>query len=286
VSVYPESLVLISVCELGCARGRRKHLLDLHHEKQEASSFWSHYLAQSSRQGPLVVGIPCKQPFWNRAMSSVDRHRDVLSSIKAASLAANRGANSVQLVAVSKTFDADEIRPVILAGQRVFGENRVQEAEGKWPQLRAETDGIELHLIGPLQSNKAAEAIALFDVIETVDREKIARALADEVQKQGRALEFYVQVNTGLEPQKAGIAPDDVLGFVALCRNVIGLNIIGLMCIPPVDENPGPHFALLAQLAKACGLAKLSMGMSGDFGTAIQFGATSVRVGSAIFGSR
>ncbi len=219
-------------------------------------------------------------------MTAVDRFRDVLSSIQAASLAVGRNAGSVQLVAVSKTFDADHIRPVIQAGQRVFGENRVQEAEGKWPELRAETNGIELHLIGPLQSNKAAEAVALFDVIETVDREKIARVLAEEVRKQGRTPAFHVQVNTGLEPQKAGIAPDDVQGFVALCRNVIGLNVVGLMCIPPVDENPGPHFALLAQLGKACGLAKLSMGMSGDFETAIQFGATSVRVGSAIFGSR
>jgi PLP dependent protein len=219
-------------------------------------------------------------------MTVVDRFSNVLSGIQAASLASNRSIESVQLVAVSKTFDAEHIRPILQEGQRVFGENRVQEAEGKWPELRAETDGIELHLIGPLQSNKAAEAVALFDVIETVDREKIARALADAVKKQGRVLQFYVQVNTGLEPQKAGIAPDDVQDFVALCRNVIGLNVVGLMCIPPVDENPGPHFALLAQLAKACGLAKLSMGMSGDFETAIQFGATSVRVGSAIFGSR
>jgi pyridoxal phosphate enzyme (YggS family) len=187
---------------------------------------------------------------------------------------------------VSKTFDADAIRLVISAGQRVFGENRVQEAQGKWPVLKAETPSLELHLIGPLQSNKAAEAVALFDVIETVDREKIARALAAEMQKQGRNLRLYVQVNTGLEPQKAGIAPDETAAFVSLCRKTIGIEIEGLMCIPPADENPGPHFALLAKLAAACKLEKLSMGMSGDFETAVQFGATSVRVGSAIFGAR
>jgi len=172
------------------------------------------------------------------------------------------------------------------SGHRVFGENRVQESQGKWPGLKTEFTGIELHLIGPLQSNKAADAVALFDVIETVDREKIAHALATEMLSQGRSLQCYVQVNTGLEEQKAGITPDDTEAFVTLCRDRLKMNIVGLMCIPPADENPGPHFALLAELAKKCGLQKLSMGMSGDYETGIRFGATAVRVGSAIFGTR
>ncbi|MGE6785048.1 YggS family pyridoxal phosphate-dependent enzyme [Ensifer adhaerens] len=219
-------------------------------------------------------------------MEVQERLQDVVSRIQAAEKSADRAKSAVTLVAVSKTFDADAIRPAIAAGQRVFGENRVQEAQGKWPELKAETSGLELHLIGPLQSNKAAEAVALFDVIETVDREKIARALAAEMQKQGRNLRLYVQVNTGLEPQKAGIPPEETVAFVDLCRDELGLSIEGLMCIPPVEENPGPHFALLAKLAAACKLERLSMGMSGDFETAVQFGATSVRVGSAIFGTR
>ncbi|MBY5762680.1 YggS family pyridoxal phosphate-dependent enzyme [Rhizobium laguerreae] len=219
-------------------------------------------------------------------MELQERLNEVRSRIAAAEREAGRSAGSVQLVAVSKTFEADAIRPAIEAGQRVFGENRVQESQGKWPALKAEYQDIELHLIGPLQSNKAADAVALFDVIETVDREKIARALAEEMRRQGKALRLYVQVNTGLEPQKAGIAPDDTPAFVALCRDELGLSIEGLMCIPPAEENPGPHFALLAKLALKCGVEKLSMGMSGDYGTAIAFGATSVRVGSAIFGTR
>lgn len=219
-------------------------------------------------------------------MELQERLNDVRLHIATAEWQAGRPEGSVQLVAVSKTFEADTIRLAIEAGQRVFGENRVQESQGKWPELKAETPGIELHLIGPLQSNKAAEAVALFDVIETVDREKIARALADEMKRQGRMLKLYVQVNTGLEPQKAGIAPDDTLAFVTLCRDELGLSIEGLMCIPPAEENPGPHFALLAKLAKKCGVEKLSMGMSGDYETAVAFGATSVRVGSAIFGAR
>ncbi len=219
-------------------------------------------------------------------MTAVEGLNEVRTRLAKATKQADREPDSAVLVAVSKTFDADAIRPVIAAGQRVFGENRVQEAQGKWPQLKAETDGIELHLIGPLQSNKAADAVALFDVIETVDREKIARALAEEMKRQGRQLPVYIQVNTGLEPQKAGIAPDDVAAFVDLCRSGLQLLVEGLMCIPPVDENPGPHFALLARLAAENGLTKLSMGMSGDFETAVAFGATSVRVGSAIFGSR
>lgn len=219
-------------------------------------------------------------------MTIEERLDEVRGRIAAAARQAKRDPEAVQLVAVSKTFEADSIRPVIGSGQRVFGENRVQEAQGKWPLLKSETAGLELHLIGPLQSNKAADAVALFDVIETVDREKIARALADEMKRQERSLRCYVQVNTGLEPQKAGIAPDDTVAFVDLCRGELGLTVEGLMCIPPADENPGPHFALLAKLAEECGLSRLSMGMSGDFETAIAFGATSVRVGSAIFGSR
>jgi pyridoxal phosphate enzyme (YggS family) len=214
------------------------------------------------------------------------RLEDVTQRIATVAEKAGRKPRIVNLVAVSKTFDGDTIQPVIDRGQRIFGENRVQEAQGKWPALKEKTDGIELHLIGPLQSNKAADAVELFDVIETVDREKIARALADECNKQGRALRFYVQVNTGMEPQKAGIDPRETVAFVAMCRDELKLNVEGLMCIPPAEEYPGPHFALLAKLAKECGLEKLSMGMSGDFETAIEFGATSVRVGSAIFGTR
>jgi pyridoxal phosphate enzyme (YggS family) len=219
-------------------------------------------------------------------MELQERLNEVRARIAVAERDADRAVGSVQLVAVSKTFDADSIRPAIMAGQRVFGENRVQESQSKWPELRAETSGIELHLIGPLQSNKAAEAVALFDVIETVDREKIARALADEIKRQSKSLRLYVQVNTGLEPQKAGIAPDDTSAFVTLCRDELGLIIEGLMCIPPADENPGPHFALLAKLAETSSVEKLSMGMSGDYEVAVAFGATSVRVGSAIFGIR
>jgi len=206
--------------------------------------------------------------------------------IAAAEREAGRPAGSATLVAVSKTFDVEAIRPVIEAGQRVFGENRVQEAQGKWPGLKAEFPDIELHLIGPLQSNKAKEAVALFDVIETIDRDKIAAELAKEIARQGRAPWLYVQVNTGSEPQKAGLEPKEAVAFVKRCRDVHGLAIDGLMCIPPADENPGPHFALLAKLAKEAGVDKLSMGMSGDYELAIAFGATSVRVGSAIFGHR
>ncbi|PDT83535.1 YggS family pyridoxal phosphate-dependent enzyme [Sinorhizobium sp. BJ1] len=219
-------------------------------------------------------------------MDVQERLGDVLSRIRASERAAKRAEGVVTLVAVSKTFDAEAIRPVIAAGQRVFGENRVQEAQGKWPELKRETPNVELHLIGPLQSNKAADAVALFDVIETIDREKIARVVAAEMERQGRKPRLYVQVNTGLEPQKAGIAPEATVAFIDLCRLELGLDVEGLMCIPPLDENPGPHFALLAKLAAKCGLTKISMGMSGDFETAIAFGASSVRVGSAIFGAR
>ncbi|RWM25137.1 YggS family pyridoxal phosphate-dependent enzyme [Mesorhizobium sp.] len=218
--------------------------------------------------------------------SAVEQLLAVKARIAGAEREAKREPGAVTLVAVSKTFSADEIRPVLEAGQRVFGENRVQEAQGKWPALKEAFPGIELHLIGPLQSNKAKEAVALFDVIETVDREKIAAELAKEIARQGRTPRLYVQVNTGSEPQKAGIEPREAVRFVKRCREMHGLAIDGLMCIPPADENPGPHFALLEKLSNEAGVAKLSMGMSGDYETAVAFGATSVRVGSAIFGSR
>jgi len=217
---------------------------------------------------------------------AVTRLAEVRQNMEKAARGAGRPADAPTLVAVSKTFEADAILPVLEAGQRVFGENRVQEAQGKWPALKTAFPEIELHLIGPLQSNKAKEAVALFDVIETVDREKIAAELAKEIARQGKALRLYVQVNTGSEPQKAGIEPQDAVAFVQRCRDVHGLAVEGLMCIPPFDENPGPHFALLEKLAGEAGLDKLSMGMSGDYETAIAFRATSVRVGSAIFGSR
>ena len=217
---------------------------------------------------------------------SVENLRQVRTDISSAAREAGREPDTVTLVAVSKTFEALEIRPVLEAGQRVFGENRVQEAQAKWPGLREDFPGIELHLIGPLQSNKAAEAVALFDVIETVDRQKIAVELAKEMRKQGREPRLYVQVNTGREPQKAGIDPQDAVAFVEKCRTELGLAIEGLMCIPPADENPGPHFALLEKLARQAGVEKLSMGMSADYATAIAMGATHVRVGSAIFGNR
>lgn len=210
----------------------------------------------------------------------------VQNRIADAERSAARPAGCVVLVAVSKTFEADAIAPVLEAGQRVFGENRVQEAIAKWPALRERFPGIELHLIGPLQSNKAKEAVAQFDVIETVDREKIAAELAAEMKRQDKSVRLYVQVNTGSESQKAGLEPSETVAFVKRCRDVHGLTIEGLMCIPPVEDNPGPHFALLEKLAREAGVDKLSMGMSGDYETAIAFGATSVRVGSAIFGSR
>ena len=195
-------------------------------------------------------------------------------------------ADMVQLIAVSKTFEADAIEPFIAAGQRVFGENRVQEAKDKWPELRQRYDNVELHLIGPLQSNKAREAVALFDCIQTLDRDKLAMMLASEMERAGKKLPCFVQVNIGGEAQKSGIAPDEAVEFVSRCRLEHGLDIIGLMCIPPDGQPAGPYFAHLAGLAKAAKVDKLSMGMSGDFETAIAMGATHVRVGSAIFGTR
>jgi pyridoxal phosphate enzyme (YggS family) len=197
-----------------------------------------------------------------------------------------RDRASVTLIAVSKTFAADAIAPVIEAGQRVFGENRVQEARAKWPGLMSAYPGIALHLIGPLQSNKAKEAVALFDAIHSVDRPSICQALAKEIDSQKRHPQLFVQLNTGEEPQKAGVAPADADTIIAACRDTYGLQISGLMCIPPVDEAPAPHFALTAKIAARNGLTNLSMGMSADFAIAIELGATHVRVGSAIFGHR
>jgi hypothetical protein len=199
---------------------------------------------------------------------------------------ARRDRASVTLIAVSKTFAADAVVPVIEAGQRVFGENRVQEAKAKWPGLMTAYPGLALHLIGPLQSNKAKEAVALFDAIHSVDRPSICEALAKEIKSQNRRPQLFVQLNTGEEPQKAGVAPGLADAFIAGCRDKYGLEISGLMCIPPVNDAPAPHFALTAKIAARNGLKNLSMGMSADFAIAIQFGATHVRVGSAIFGHR
>jgi len=199
---------------------------------------------------------------------------------------ARRERGEVTLIAVSKTFPAEAITPVLQAGQRAFGENRVQEAKAKWPTLRESYPDTALHLIGPLQSNKAKDAVALFDAIHSVDRDSLAQALARELPLQNKLIELFVQLNTGEEPQKAGVAPAEADDFIRRCREHHGLKISGLMCIPPVDEAPAPHFALTAKIAKRNGLTRLSMGMSADFATAIQFGATHVRVGSAIFGHR
>ncbi|HEX4765820.1 MAG TPA: YggS family pyridoxal phosphate-dependent enzyme [Lichenihabitans sp.] len=197
-----------------------------------------------------------------------------------------RDPASVTLVAVSKTFPAEALAPALAAGQRIFGENRVQEAKAKWPGLRALFPGLELHLIGPLQSNKAREAVELFDVIETIDRPKIAEALAAEIARAGKPMTLFVEVNTGAEPQKAGVLPGEADAFIRRCRDALGLTIAGLMCIPPADEQASPHFALLNTIAARNGIARLSMGMSADYPLAIQLGATHVRVGSAIFGER
>jgi pyridoxal phosphate enzyme (YggS family) len=210
----------------------------------------------------------------------------VEQEIARACVEARRERTEVTLIAVSKTFGAEAIAPVIAAGQRVFGENRVQEAKAKWPGLMSAYPGLALHLIGPLQSNKAKEAVALFDAIHSVDRPSICQALAKEIDSQNKRPELFVQINTGEEPQKAGIAPGEADAFILSCRENYGLAITGLMCIPPANEAPAPHFALTAKIAARNGLKHLSMGMSADFATAIQFGATHIRVGSAIFGHR
>jgi len=214
------------------------------------------------------------------------RLKSIEAQIAASALEAGRVVSDVTLIAVSKTFPVEAIVPVLEAGHREFGENRVQEAAAKWPALRDRFPGARLHLIGALQSNKAREAVELFDVIHTLDRDSLAVALQREIARSGKRPELFVQVNTGLEPQKSGIAPAETAAFVARCRDALGLPVVGLMCLPPEDEEPSVHFAMLARLAKECGLPKLSMGMSGDFQTAISFGATHVRVGSAIFGAR
>jgi PLP dependent protein len=218
--------------------------------------------------------------------SSVDNLARIRALVSRAEADFGRGPGSVQLIAVSKTFPAEAMLPVLEAGQRAFGENYVQETKEKWPALRAAFPDAQVHMIGPLQSNKAGDAVRLFDVIQTLDRESLAKELAKEIRKQGRAPQVFVQVNTGSEPQKGGVEPSDTEAFVARCREVHGLAIAGLMCIPPADQPPSPHFGLLNKLARNLGLPQLSMGMSADFEAAIQMGATHVRVGSAIFGTR
>lgn len=209
----------------------------------------------------------------------------ILASVEAARKKAVVPAPETRVVAVTKGHDTERIGPALTAGQRLFGENRVQEAKAKWPALREKFPGVKLHLIGPLQSNKAREAVELFDAIHSLDRIKLAQALKEEIARSGRKIELFVQVNTGEEPQKAGVAPRDAVSFVRQCRE-LGLNVVGLMCIPPLNEETALHFALLQKLGRECGLANLSMGMSDDFETAIRFGATHVRIGTAIFGPR
>ena len=215
-----------------------------------------------------------------------DHLAEVNRRIAEAAKAAGRQAGDVTLVAVSKTHGAERVRELLDAGQRVFGENRVQEAQEKFPALKAEYPGLELHLIGPLQTNKARDAVALFDVIQSVDRERLAGVLAKEMERAGKQLTCFIQVNTGEEEQKAGILPADLDAFVASCRDVHKLPVVGLMCIPPVGEEPALHFALLHKMAERNGLTKVSMGMSADYETAVRLGATHVRVGSALFGAR
>ncbi len=218
--------------------------------------------------------------------SSATHLAQVRDRIAEAALGAGRKPGTVRLVAVSKTFEAPDIMPVIEAGQRCFGENRVQEAMRKWPELKARYGDIELHLIGPLQTNKAAEAVGFFDAIQSVDRLKLAHILAREMAKQGRRPYLYIQINTGDESQKAGIDVNEADSFIRVCVSDLKLPVVGLMCIPPVGADPKPHFRLLAEIAQRNGLPRLSMGMSGDFESAIACGATDVRVGSAIFGVR
>jgi hypothetical protein len=220
------------------------------------------------------------------ASDPVEALNAVRRRIEKAARAACRDPADVTLTAVTKQQPWERVAPVLAAGQRVFGENRVQEAMERWADARTGVPDLELRLIGPLQSNKAAEAVAFFDVIETLDREKLARALAEQAARQGRLPRLYVQVNTGEEAQKAGVVPGEADGFLRLVRESYGLAVEGLMCIPPIDEEPAMHFALLAKIAARNGLSRLSMGMSDDYETAVRFGATSVRVGSAVFGAR
>lgn len=220
------------------------------------------------------------------AGDSAARLAAILARIARAARDAGRSPDAASLVAISKTQSPAEIAPLLAAGQRIFGENRVQEAEGKWPELRAQFPDVRLHLVGPLQTNKARAAVALFDAVHTLDREPLARELAKEMARQGKSPQLYVQVNTGDEPQKAGVPPGAADAFLAVCRKDYGLTITGLMCIPPIDQLAAPHFALLGQIARRNGIAGLSMGMSADFELAVQLGATLVRVGSALFGAR
>ncbi|WP_138378829.1 YggS family pyridoxal phosphate-dependent enzyme [Luteithermobacter gelatinilyticus] len=223
---------------------------------------------------------------YSRIFTLTTALETVLEKIAAAEKAAGRPPSSVRLVAVSKTHDADVITPVLQAGQRRFGENRVQEAAAKWPALKDRFPDTELHLIGPLQSNKARQAVRLFDVIETLDRPKLARTLARLFEEEGIRRDLFIQINTGEEAQKAGIAPREADDFIAFCKEELNLPVVGLMCIPPADEDPAPHFALLKKIAARHGLKELSMGMSNDYETAIALGATHVRLGTAIFGQR
>ena len=218
--------------------------------------------------------------------SVLQAYSDILERIEIAAQKAGRTASDITLIAVTKTFGAPDILPVLKAGHGNFGENRVQETAGKWPVLKDQYSDLELHLIGPLQTNKVAEAVSLFDVIHTVDRPRIAEAIAREMKKQNRRCKIFVQVNTGDEAQKAGVDLREADSFIRQCREVYGMTLTGLMCIPPVAEAPDRHFQLLAKIAARNGLASLSMGMSGDFETAIAYGATHIRVGSAIFGTR
>jgi pyridoxal phosphate enzyme (YggS family) len=219
-------------------------------------------------------------------MSVIDGWNVARSHIERAARESGRDPKAVTLVCVTKNFPSAAIVPLLDAGQRVFGENRVQEAKEKWSELRTRYPGVELHLLGPLQSNKVKEAVETFDVIESLDREKIARAIAAEHSRRGRPMRFFVQVNTGAEPQKSGVRVEEADAFVTLCRDELGLPVVGLMCVPPVDGQASPHFALLSEIAARNGLSRLSMGMSADFEQAIELGATHVRIGSAIMGER
>ncbi len=214
------------------------------------------------------------------------RIAEIRERILKAAAEAGKDGTGVAVTAVSKKHSVETIERALAGGCRLFGENRVQEAREKWPALKERYGDARLHLVGPLQTNKVRDAVALFDAVETLDREKLARVLADEIERSGRSPDLFVQVNTGEEPQKAGVAPQEVDAFIAQCRNEYGLNVAGLMCIPPIDEPPAPHFALLKKIADRNGLAALSMGMSGDFETAVQLGATHVRIGTEIFGPR
>jgi PLP dependent protein len=225
-------------------------------------------------------------PFPSAPLSPADALARVTQEIAQACREAGRDPATVTLIAVSKTFEPEAITPVIAAGHRVFGENRVQEAKTKWPPLVAQHPDIRLHMIGPLQSNKVRDAFQLFDAIHSVDRASLCGALAKEAAQAGRCPTLFVEVNTGAEPQKAGVLPQEVDAFIAACRTTYGLPVAGLMCIPPFDESPAPHFALTAKIAARNGLGLLSMGMTADFAVAVRFGATHVRVGTAIFGAR